>query len=199
MFDPGVLLEWQHQLAAWRDSAPLLFPLTFFALFVLVAALALPLCALLSLAAGASFGFVSGTLLINLACTLGATLAMLVARHLLRTPVQRRWGARLARIEAPLERDGPLVLFTLRLVPVVPYPLLNPLMGLTRVPASTFAVASFAGMLPGSAAYALAGTDLARWLDGGSLWSPTLVVAIGLLALLPWLGRWWWRRAEAAA
>lgn len=199
MLDTGSLLGWQQQLVAWQEAAPLWFPLGFFAAFVLLAALALPGCSVLALAAGSCFGFVSGTLLVGLASTVGASVAMLASRHWLRVPVLRRWGHRLKRVESALAREGPLVLFTLRLVPVVPYPILNPLMGMTRMPLASFALLSFGGMLPGTAAYVLAGTDLARWLHGGSLWSPTLIAAIGLLALLPWLGRWWWRRIEAAA
>lgn len=199
MFDAGWLLGWQQQLAAWHEAAPQLFPLAFFAAFVLLSALALPGCSVLALAAGGCFGLVSGTLLVGVASTVGACASMLASRHWLRAPVLRRWGPRLTRIESAMAREGPLVLFTLRLVPVVPYPLLNPLMGLTRMPLASFALLSLAGMLPGTAAYVLAGTDLARWLNGGSLWSPTLVAAVGLLALLPWLGRWWWRRIETAA
>lgn len=199
MFETASLLSWQQQLLAWHAAAPLAFALAFFATFVLFAALALPGCSLLALAAGGCFGFASGTLLVGVACTAGASLAMLASRHLLRERVLRRWGHRLSGLEEAMAREGSLVLFTLRLVPVVPYPLLNPLMGLTRMPVTNFAWLSFAGMLPGTAAYVLAGTDLARWLNGGSLWSPTLLAAIGLLALVPWLGRWWWRRIEAAA
>ena len=194
--DAAWLQARQQQLAALQAAAPLLFGLGFFGLFVALSALALPGCSVLALAAGLCFGWVGGTAIVVLASTVGASLSFLVARHCLRDAVQRRWGQRLAALQTRMQRDGALVLFSLRLAPVVPYPMLNPLMGLTAMSTRTFAIVSGAGMLAGSAAYVQAGTDLARWAQGGRLWSPALLTALAALALLPWLGRWWWQRTE---
>jgi uncharacterized membrane protein YdjX (TVP38/TMEM64 family) len=180
-------------LLAWQLEHPWLFGLCFFALFTLLAATALPGCSVLALAAGACFGWAGGTLLVVGASTLGATLTFLAARHVLREPVQRRWGHRLAALEAALARNGARYLFTLRLAPVVPYALLNLLMGLSRMSTRTFFAVSALGMLAGSAVYAHAGTLLARTGSVQALWSAEVLGALALLALLPWAGRLWAR------
>ena len=195
--DAAWLQSRQQQLLALQTSSPSLFALGFFSLFVALSALAVPGCSVLALAAGLCFGWAAGTVLVVLASTLGATLSFLAARYFFRDAVQRRWGARLAPLQARMQRDGAMLLFSLRMAPVIPYPVLNPLMGLTGIGTGTFAWVSAVGMLAGSAAYVQAGTDLARWAQGGSLWSPALVAALLALSLLPWLGRWWWQRREA--
>jgi uncharacterized membrane protein YdjX (TVP38/TMEM64 family) len=191
--------DWQErhrELLSWQQERPWLFGLGFFALFTLLSALALPGCSLLALAAGACFGWVGGTLLVVLASTIGATLSFLAARHWLRAGVQRRWGHRLAAIEAGLARDGGRYLFTLRLAPVIPFALLNPLMGLSRMRTRTFFIASLLGMLAGSALYVHAGQQMASAGSLHGLWSPGVLGALALLAMLPWAGRLWARRAS---
>ena len=89
------------------------------------------------------------------------------------------------------------MLFALRLAPVIPFFVINPLMGLTSMRVRSFFLASIFGMAPGSAAYVQAGTDLARFSRGGALFSPALVAALLALALIPLAARWWWRRREA--
>ena len=192
--DAAWLQARRQQLAAAQAAQPLLFGLGFFGLFVMLSALALPGCSVLALGAGLCFGWAAGTVIVVLASTVGATLSFLAARYLFRDAVQRRWGERLAPLQARMSRDGALLLFSLRLAPVIPYPVLNPLMGLTNMRTRTFMAVSSVGMAAGSAAYVQAGTDLARWAQGGDLWSPALLAALAALALLPWLGRWWWRR-----
>ena len=157
-----------------------------------------PRCGLLALCAGLCFGWWSGTALVVLASTCGATLSFLFARHVARATVQRRFGARLAPIERALARDGVLMLLALRLAPVIPYFAVNPLMGLSSMRLRRFFFASALGMLPGSAAYVQAGTDLARFSQGGPMLSPALLAALLSLSLLPLAARWWWRRREAA-
>lgn len=199
---PGVDAAWLHKqqlvLAGWYQAAPLPFTLGYLALFTALSALALPGCGLLALCAGLCFGWWSGTALVVLASTCGATLSFLFARHVARAAVQRRFGARLAPIERALARDGVLMLLALRLAPVVPYFAINPLMGLSSMRLRSFFFASALGMLPGSAAYVQAGTDLARFSQGGPMLSPALLAALLSLSLLPLAARWWWRRREAA-
>ena len=184
--------EWQlqhQQLLMWQKDQPWLFGLGFFTLFILLSATALPGCSLLALAAGACFGWVGGTLLVVLASTVGATLSFLAARHWLRAGVQRRWGHRLGAIEAGLARDGARYLFTLRLAPVIPFALLNLMMGLSHMRTRTFFCTSLIGMLAGSAVYVHAGQQMASAGSVQGLWSPGVLGALALLALLPWAGR----------
>ena len=198
----GVDAAWLHQqqlvLMAWQQASPLPFALGYFVLFTALSALALPGCGLLALCAGLCFGWWSGTVLVLLASTCGATLSFLVARHIARDAVQRRFGARLAPLERALARDGVLMLLALRLAPVIPYFAVNPLLGLSSMRLRLFFFASALGMLPGSAAYVQAGTDLARFSQGGPMLSPALLAALLSLSLLPLAARWWWRRREAA-
>lgn len=186
----------QAELLGWQQAGPWLFGLLFFTLFTLVAALALPGCSVMSLAAGLCFGWVGGTLLVVFASTCGATLSFLATRYLWRDAVQRRWGHRLGAMEAALARDGARYVFTLRVAPVIPYPLFNPLLGLSRLPVATFFGASLLGMLAGSAVYVYAGTELARVSTWGGLLNPSLLGALVLLALLPWAGRLWALRSS---
>lgn len=186
---PQWLQAQQHTLQAQYAAQPWFFGLGFFVLFTLLSALALPGCGLLALAAGLCFGWGLGTLLVLLASTVGATLSFLAARHLWRESVRRRWGHRLARIEAGLARDGALFLFSLRLAPVVPYALVNPLMGLSAMPVRQFFGVSLLGMAAGSAAYVQAGTALGQARQWQDLLAPSLLLPLAALALLPWAWR----------
>lgn len=190
----GHLRHQGGQLQAWHAEAPMQVLCVFCATFVLLSALALPGCAVLALGAGALFGPWLGALLVTLASAAGATLSFLAARRWLRAPLRRRLGPRLAAIDAGLARDGARYLLSLRLAPVIPYAVLNPLMGLTAMPAWTFFWVSAAGMLAGSALYTLAGAGLLQLDDGGSA-GPLSLVAMCGLAVVPWLGRAWraWR------
>jgi uncharacterized membrane protein YdjX (TVP38/TMEM64 family) len=187
-----LVAPWLVEMASWHGEHPLAFAAGFFGLFTLLSALALPGCSVLALAAGGCFGLVGGTLIVGAASTAGALVPFVLARHGLRARAQRRFGRHLAPIEAGLDRDGARWLFTLRVVPLVPYPLLNPLMGLTRMPASTYAAASFAGLLVGSAVWVHAGRSLAGVAQPAELLSAPVAGAVAILAVfaaLPWIGR----------
>lgn len=161
----------------------------FFLLYVLVTALSLPGAAIMTLAAGALFGLVTGTVLVSFASTLGATLAFLASRYLFRDAVKARFGERLRAVDEGVAKDGAFYLFTLRLVPLFPFFLVNLLMGLTAIPARTFAWVSQVGMLAGTIVYVNAGTELAK-LDGPSgILSPGLIGAFALLGIFPWIAR----------
>lgn len=168
---------------------PLAVTAAFLLLFVVVSALPVPGAGVLCLAAGAGYGLGWGTLLACAACTAGATLNMGVARHLLQSPVRRWLGHRLDGVDRGIARDGVFYLFSLRMLPVIPYFVLNPLMGLTTMPAWTFAWVSFVGMLAGTAVYVNAGTQLAAVRSIDMLWSPPVIGAVLLLGLLPWASR----------
>jgi pyruvate/2-oxoglutarate dehydrogenase complex dihydrolipoamide dehydrogenase (E3) component/uncharacterized membrane protein YdjX (TVP38/TMEM64 family) len=176
-------------LLAWWTGRPLLTAAGFFALYVLATALSLPGAVVLTLAAGAVFGLAWGTVIVSFASSLGALLAFWSARFLLRDAVRARFGARLAEIDRGLARDGWLYVVTLRLVPVIPFFVINLAMGLTGLRARTFYWASQLGMLAGTVVYVNAGTQLAQ-LDSlrGILGAPVLA-SFAVLAALPWLGR----------
>jgi pyruvate/2-oxoglutarate dehydrogenase complex dihydrolipoamide dehydrogenase (E3) component/uncharacterized membrane protein YdjX (TVP38/TMEM64 family) len=161
----------------------------FFAIYVAVTALSLPGAAIMTLAAGAIFGLATGTLIVSFASALGATLAMLVARYVLREGVQSKFGTRLAEIDKGIEREGAFYLFTLRLVPIFPFFLINLLMGLTKMKAWTFYWVSQVGMLAGTVVYVLAGTQLAKIDSLKGILSPGLIGAFVLLGVFPLIAK----------
>jgi uncharacterized membrane protein YdjX (TVP38/TMEM64 family) len=177
----------QDSFATQYEESPRTLLCGFFCLFTLTAALALPGAALLMLVAGASFGLLGGTLLALLASTAGATLNMLVARHFLRARVERQFGPKLAEINAGIAREGAFYLFSLRMAPIIPFIVLNPLLGLTRMKTWTFFWVSALGMLAGTAAYVNAGRQLAQIDTPAAIISPGLITAFALLGVLPLL------------
>ncbi len=177
------------QFQAWQRAEPVTFALGYVAVYVLAATLSLPGALLLTVAGGAMFGLWWGTLWVSVASTLGATLAMLVSRYLLRDWVQARWAARTQGLQQRLARDGAWVLLSLRLVPVVPFFLINLAAGLTQLPARTFWWVSQLGMLPATVVYVNAGTQLASIRSLADVTSPRVWGALLLLAMLPWLLR----------
>jgi pyruvate/2-oxoglutarate dehydrogenase complex dihydrolipoamide dehydrogenase (E3) component/uncharacterized membrane protein YdjX (TVP38/TMEM64 family) len=176
-------------ILAWRDAQPLVASLAFFAAYVAVTALSLPGAAVMTLAGGAVFGFAWGLALISFASSIGATLAMLVARFVAGDAIQRRYGERLRAINAGIERDGAFYLFTLRLVPLFPFFVINLLMGLTRIRVWTFYWVSQIGMLAGTAVYVNAGTQLGQLESASGIFSPGLIGAFVLLGVFPLIAR----------
>lgn len=181
----AALKQQQGELAALHAEHRLATLAGFFALYVAVTALSLPGAAILTLAAGAIFGFWTGLLLVSFASSIGATLAMLAARFLLRDAVQRRFGERLAPIHAGIAKDGAFYLFALRLVPLFPFFVINLLMGLTPIRTATFYWVSQIGMLAGTAVYVNVGTQLAQLESPAGVLSPTLLGSFALLGLFP--------------
>lgn len=157
----------------------------FFAGYVAVTALSLPGAAVMTLAAGAFFGFWPALVLVSFASTLGATLAMLVARNLLGRWVQERFKDRLAAVNRGFEREGAFYLFTMRLIPAIPFFAINLLMGLTPMRAWTFYWVSQAGMLPGTAVFVNAGKELGQIDSLGGVLSPGLIFSFVLLGVFP--------------
>jgi len=183
------LRDWLAQAEVWRAERMLALALGFFAAYIVVTALSLPLAVWMTLAAGALFGFWGGFVLVSFASTIGATLAFLAARYFLRDWVRARLGDRARSVETGLARDGAFYLFTLRLIPVVPFFAVNLLMGLTPIRALTFYLVSQAGMLAGTAVYVNAGTQLARLDSLSGIASPALLASFALLGLFPWIAR----------
>jgi pyruvate/2-oxoglutarate dehydrogenase complex dihydrolipoamide dehydrogenase (E3) component/uncharacterized membrane protein YdjX (TVP38/TMEM64 family) len=175
----------QGELAALYQSRPAFVVGVFFAVYVAVAALSLPGAAILTLLAGAIFGLLVGTVVVSFASSIGATIAMLVSRYLLRDSVKARFGTRLADVDRGIEREGAFYLFTLRLVPVFPFFVINLLMGLTKMKAATFYWVSQLGMLAGTLVYVNAGTQLARIESLKGILSPGVIGSFVLLGLFP--------------
>ena len=161
----------------------------FFAIYVAVTALSLPGAAILTLAAGALFGLVQGLVIVSFASSVGATLAFLVSRFILRDTVRSKFKEKLKKIDEGVEKQGAFYLFTLRLVPVFPFFLINLLMGLTSLKTWTFYWVSQVGMLAGTAVYVNAGTQLAQIDSLSGIVSPGLIFSFVLLGIFPWIAK----------
>jgi pyruvate/2-oxoglutarate dehydrogenase complex dihydrolipoamide dehydrogenase (E3) component/uncharacterized membrane protein YdjX (TVP38/TMEM64 family) len=161
----------------------------FFAIYVAVTGLSLPGAALMTLAAGAIFGLLWGTLMVSFASSLGATLAFLASRFLFRDAIGRRFGERMRAIEDGVRKEGAFYLFTLRLVPVFPFFLINLAMGLTPIATRTFYWVSQVGMLAGTIVYVNAGTQIGRIESLRGILSPGLLASFALLGVFPLMAK----------
>ncbi|MEO7150830.1 MAG: FAD-dependent oxidoreductase, partial [Burkholderiaceae bacterium] len=179
----------QSDLQALYAAHPAQVLAGFFAVYVGVTALSLPGATILTLAAGAIFGLVAGTLLASFASSIGATLAFLVSRYVLRDSVRQRFAARLAEVDKGVEREGAFYLFTLRLVPLIPFFVINLVMGLTAMKARTFYLVSQIGMLAGTLVFVNAGTQLARIQTLSGILSPAVIGSFVLLGLFPLIAK----------
>ncbi|MGL5337800.1 MAG: FAD-dependent oxidoreductase [Aeromonas veronii] len=177
----------QAAVAQWVDSHFVSARLLFVLIYVLSTALSLPGASLLTLGGSAVFGVAWGLLLVSFASTLGATLAFLSARFLLRDWVTARFGDKLATFQSGMAKEGAFYLLSLRLIPIFPFFLVNLLMGLTPIRVSTYYWVSQLGMLPGTFVYVLAGSELGQLTSTGNILSPGLMVTLTLLGLMPWL------------
>ncbi|PAU86519.1 pyridine nucleotide-disulfide oxidoreductase [Pseudomonas sp. WN033] len=180
---------YQSALQGGVNAHPWLAGGLFFAVYVLVTALSLPGAALMTLIAGALFGLWWGTLLVSFASTLGATLAMLISRFLLRDWVKARLNQRLETLDQGIAQEGAFYLFALRLVPAFPFFLINLAMGLTKLPVRTYWWVSQVGMLPGTVVYVNAGRELGQLESLAGILSPGLIGAFVLLGIFPLLAR----------
>jgi uncharacterized membrane protein YdjX (TVP38/TMEM64 family) len=184
-------LAWDYlkeQVAYWKEIADAHFALIFTAYFLFYVActsLSVPSSLGLSLVAGALFGLGWGLLLVSIAATIGASLAFLSTRYLFRDWVQQRYGEQLAAVNRGIERDGAWYLLAIRLTPAIPFFVVNAVMGLTPMPLTTYAVVSFVGMLPVGFLTVWAGSEMSN-----NVFSPTALVSLGLMALVPLVLRW---------
>lgn len=179
----------QAQLDGLVAAQPLVIAAAYFLIYVLVTAVSLPGAAIMTLAAGAMFGLWWGLLLVSFASTIGATLAMLVARFVLRDQVSRRFERQINGINKGVEREGAFYLFTLRLVPLFPFFAINLIMGLTKISVPVYFVVSQVGMLAGTLVFVNAGTQLAQVESLAGIISPELLLSFALLGVFPLLGK----------
>lgn len=177
-------------LRAYKDANPLLSVLIFSGIYIAVTAASIPGALLLTLSSGAIFGFFMGTAIALVSATIGATIAFWVARYLFDDWVQAKMGERVAGIRENFRQQGALYLFSMRLVPVIPFFAINLLMGLTSIKTLTYFIASLIGMAPGSMVFVNAGTQLARIDSLKGLLSPNLIIAFVLLAAFPYIAKY---------
>lgn len=180
----------QADIDTFYRQHPVTVLAAYFFAYVAITGLSLPGAAIMTLAGGAVFGLLWGTVVVSFASTLGATVAFVVSRYILRDGIQRRYGDRLKTINAGVERDGGFYLFTMRLVPAFPFFVINLVMGLTPMRTFTFAWVSQVGMLPGTIVYVNAGTQLGRIESLQGILSPTLIGSFVLLGVFPLLAKW---------
>jgi pyruvate/2-oxoglutarate dehydrogenase complex dihydrolipoamide dehydrogenase (E3) component/uncharacterized membrane protein YdjX (TVP38/TMEM64 family) len=188
-FSLDYLKSSQHAFKTFYAANPLQTMALFVLLYVAVTALSLPGAAILTLAAGALFDMLVGTLLVSFASSIGATLAFLASRFMLGDWVNQRFGSKLASINQGMEKDGAFYLFMLRLVPAFPFFLINLLMGLTKIPMRTFYWVSQLGMLAGTLVYVNAGTQLGQLTSLKGILSPALIGSFVLLGIFPLIAR----------
>jgi uncharacterized membrane protein YdjX (TVP38/TMEM64 family) len=159
------------------------------AIYILVTSLSLPGAAVMTLAGGALFGLYTGTVVVSFASSIGATLACFVSRYLLRDWVQKRFGGKLTAVTRGIEQEGAFYLFTLRLIPIFPFWLINLLMGLTNMPLRTFYWVSQTGMLAATIVYVNAGTELSKIDSLSGILSPRLILSFTALGIFPFAAK----------
>lgn len=179
----------QAFITEYNANHPYYAALIFFISYIIITGLSLPGAAILTLAGGAIFGVLIGTILVSFASTIGATLAFLTSRFLLRETLQQKFAKRLQLINQGVERDGAFYLFTLRLVPAFPFFVVNLVMGLTPIKTLTFFLVSQIGMLAGTIVYVNAGTQLAQINTLKDIFSPELILSFILLGLFPLIAK----------
>jgi uncharacterized membrane protein YdjX (TVP38/TMEM64 family) len=175
----------QEKFQALYLSHRFLVIAVYMGIYIAVTALSLPGAAVLTLAGGGLFGLVVGTVVVSFASSVGATLACLVSRFLLREWVQNKFGGKLKTINEGIEKEGAFYLFSLRLVPIFPFFVINLLMGLTRMRLFTFFWVSQIGMFAGTLVYVNAGKELAKIDSLSGILSPGLLASFAVLGLFP--------------
>ncbi|MCR9983738.1 TVP38/TMEM64 family protein [Vibrio alginolyticus] len=180
----------QEALTTYIDQNFVFSAAIYFFAYIAITAFSIPGAAVVTLLGAALFGFWTSLLLVSFASTMGATLAFLSSRYLLRDWVQNKFGNKLIAINQGVEKDGAFYLFSLRLIPVFPFFLINLLMGLTPMSVGRFYLTSQVGMLPGTAVYLNAGTQLATIESLSGIISPAVLASFALLGLFPIITKW---------
>ena len=188
-FNLEYLKEKQAAMDAYYEREPVTTTVSYFLLYVIITGLSLPGAAILTLAAGAIFGVLWGTIVVSFASTIGATLAFLFSRYLFRQAIQGRFADKLTAINRGMEEEGAFYLFTLRLVPIFPFFIINLVMGLTTIRVLTFFLVSQVGMLAGTIVYVNAGTQIAKIEQLRDILSLELILSFALLGIFPLLAK----------
>lgn len=184
-FDLEVLKQSRKSLQLFYEQNVVLSVALYIVLYILIAALSLPGAAITTVAGGALFGFVVGVIAVSFASTIGATLACIVSRYLLRDWVESKFGDRLTTLNQGIKKEGAFYLFTLRLIPIFPFVVINLLMGLTKMRIFTFYWVSQIGMLAGTMVFVNAGKELGKIKNMSDILSPGLLISFVLLGIFP--------------
>lgn len=187
--DVNLFLDNRDRIFEFRDASPLKSALIYFAVYILITGLSVPGAAIATLVGGAIFGLLWGTVLVSFASVIGASCAFLVSRHILRDAIQSRYGDRLRTINEGIRKDGAVYLFTLRMVPIFPFFIINLVMGLTPMRIRTYFIVSQIGMLPATIVYVNAGTQLVKIDSVGAILSPGLLASFVLLGIFPLISK----------
>ena len=179
----------QELVTGYQEQNPLLAAMIFFALYVILTSLSLPVAGIMTIIAGALFGLIQGLVLVSLASSLGATLAFLLSRYLFRDFFQDRYSQKLKILNIGIEREGAFYLFSLRMIPVFPFFMVNAVMGLTLIKTRVFYFASLAGMLLPSVIYVNAGCQITRINSVADILSPVVFLSFTLLGLFPLISK----------
>ncbi len=163
--------------------------LIFFISYILITGISLPGAGIMTLAGGAIFGLVWGTVLVSFGSVFGATMAFLIARYLFHDYIQKKFSTQLEPINRGIRKEGDLYLFTIRFIPIFPFFIVNTLMALTPIKTLNFALVSQIGMLVPTIIFVNAGTQLAKIESPGDVLSPELILSFVLLGLFPLLGK----------
>lgn len=190
-FDLDAFLELEYlkarqaDLATFVSASPLRAAAGYFVIYIIVTGLSLPGGAVMTLIGGAIFGLLWGTILVSFASTIGATAAFLLSRYLFRDSVGKRFGPLMTAVDKGMAEDGAFYLFTLRLFPIIPFFVVNLVMGLTMIKAWTYLLVSQVGMFPATLVFVNAGTQIAKIESLGDILSPTLLASFAALGLFP--------------
>ena len=188
-FNLQTLQEKRGYLIDLYNQNPILIAGGFLLIYITFAALSLPAASILTLCAGAIFGFWTGLILVSFASTIGATLAFLIARYILRESMESKFSSQLEKINAGVEKDGWLYCFSARLIPAFPFFVVNIVMALTKLKTLTFYWSSQLGMLAGTAVYVNAGTQIATLESISDIGSPKIIASFLVLAAFPFIAK----------
>ncbi|MFQ3245392.1 MAG: putative membrane protein YdjX (TVP38/TMEM64 family) [Arenicella sp.] len=180
----------QSALSELYANKPFLIIAIFFLVYTAMAGLSIPFATPLTLAAGAIFGTVTGTIIVSFASSIGATIAFMLTRFLFHDSIEKKFGDRLTGMNAGIEKEGAFYVFGLRLVPILPFVVLNSVLGLTKLKTITFYWASQLGMLVGTVVYVNAGTQLASINSIGDIASAGLIASFVALGVLPIISKY---------
>jgi len=195
LFDIGQYLSLEFlqakrkMLVAHATENPVSSIATFFLLYVVAAVISIPGISLLSIGAGAIFGSFTGFILVSFAATIGATVAFLLSRYLFKNVIENKFSSQVKSINAGIEKEGAFYLFTMRLIPLIPFFLINLVMGLTNMKTSVFYIVSQIGMIPTSAIFTYSGNQLAKIETMKDILSPGLLLAFALLGIFPFAAK----------
>lgn len=175
----------RNEFQAFYDLHPFSSIFGFFLIYVAIVGLNLPGAAVLGLAGGALFGFTTGVIIISFASSLGATIACFFSRYLFRDYVQQKFGDKLEKVNKGIQEEGAFYLFTMRLIPAIPFVVINLVMGLTPIKLRTFYLVSQVGMLPGTMVFVNAGKELGKITSVSDIVQPSLIISFIVLGLFP--------------